>query len=196
VTTDPTLWIIARATGISAYTLLSAAVLAGLALKTRLLAPRVSPPVAMELHRTLSFLGLGAIGLHGLALVFDTAVPVPVSALFVPGVAPYRPLWTGLGVVAAELMLLVSASFSIRRLIGVRAWRRLHWSTYAVFALATAHGLAAGTDSARPWALGMYLGAAGAVTMATAWRALSPARSPVPRRAPAVQPAPAEARRR
>ena len=196
MTSDPTLWIIARATGISAYILLSTAVLAGLVLKTRLLAPRVSPPAAMELHRTLSFLGLGAIGLHGLALVFDAAVPVPVMALFVPGVAPYRPLWTGLGVVAAELMLLVSASFSVRRLIGVRVWRRLHWSTYAIFALATAHGLATGTDSSRAWALGIYLGAAGAVAVATAWRALSPAPSPARRGAPAARAAPAEARLR
>ena len=31
-------------------------------------------------------------------------------------------------------------------------WRRLHWATYLVFALATVHGLAAGTDSSQPWA--------------------------------------------
>jgi methionine sulfoxide reductase heme-binding subunit len=39
-------------------------------------------------------------------------------------------------------MVLVYVSSALRRRIGVRAWRRLHWLTYAVFALATLHGLA------------------------------------------------------
>jgi sulfoxide reductase heme-binding subunit YedZ len=71
-------------------------------------------------------------------------------------------------------MLLIYASFSLRRRIGARAWRRLHWATYGVFALATAHGLAAGTDTSHRWALSLYLGAVGAVVAVTAWRALAP----------------------
>jgi sulfoxide reductase heme-binding subunit YedZ len=77
-------------------------------------------------------------------------------------------------VLAAELTLLVYASFSLRRRIGARNWRRLHWAAYAIFAAATAHGIAAGTDSAQPWALSVYLGAIGAVAAAAAWRALVP----------------------
>ena len=92
-----------------------------------------------------------------------------------PGLVPYRPLWSAFGVLAAELMLLVYASSALRRRIGIRAWRRLHWLTYAVFALATVHGLAAGTDGGRPWALALYGGAVGAVTAAAGWRALVPA---------------------
>ena len=52
----------------------------------------------------------------------------------------------------------------------MRNWRRLHWATYAVFVLGTAHGLPAGSDSSQPWALGLYLGAVGAVGFATAYR--------------------------
>ena len=98
----------------------------------------------------------------------------PASALVVPGLSPYRPLATGIGVLAAELMLVVYASFSLRRRIGARNWRRLHWATYAIFAAATAHGLAAGTDSAQPWAFAVYLSAIALVVAATAWRALTP----------------------
>ena len=78
------------------------------------------------------------------------------------------------GVIAAELTAIVYVSFSQRKRIGTKAWRRLHWLTYAVFALATAHGVGAGTDSARPWASLLYGGAAGAVIAAAAWRALMP----------------------
>jgi sulfoxide reductase heme-binding subunit YedZ len=74
-------------------------------------------------------------------------------------------------------MVLVYASFSLHKRIGVKNWRRLHWLTFGIFAAATVHGLAAGTDSARPWAFASYLGAVGAVATATAWRALA---MPVP----------------
>ena len=76
---------------------------------------------------------------------------------------------------------MVYASFAARKWIGARAWRRLHWATYLVFALATVHGLAAGTDSGATWALGLYGGATGAVLAATAWRALVPPQKGAPR---------------
>jgi sulfoxide reductase heme-binding subunit YedZ len=93
--------------------------------------------------------------------------------LLVPGLSTYRPAAVALGVLAGELMLLVYASFSLRKRIGMKAWRALHRLTYAVFAGGTLHGLAAGTDSTRPWALGLYLGAVGAVALASAWRFLT-----------------------
>ena len=68
---------------------------------------------------------------------------------------------------AAELMVVIYVSFSLRRRIGVRNWRRLHYLTFAVFAAATVHGLAAGTDR---WAFGLYAGSVAAVAGLTAWR--------------------------
>jgi sulfoxide reductase heme-binding subunit YedZ len=189
VKSDPTFWILARATGLTAYVLLTCSVLAGLVVKSRPFGMALKPATATDLHRTLALLSLGALALHGLALVLDSSVEIGLGALLVPGLAPYRPLWTGLGVVAGELMVLVYASFSLRRRIGQRNWRRLHWATYATFAAATAHGLMAGTDSAASWALGLYLGAVGAVVAATAWRALVPARPPA---RPRPQPTPTE----
>jgi sulfoxide reductase heme-binding subunit YedZ len=185
VRTDPTFWILARASGLTAYALLTASVLAGLVVKSRPFGKAVKAAAATDLHRFLSLLGLGALAVHGVALVLDRAVPIPVQALLVPGIASYRPLWTGAGVVAGELTALVIASFSFRRFIGARNWRRLHWATHATFAAASAHGIMSGTDTGRPWALGLYLGAVGAVVAATAWRVLvppaRPARRPIPR---------------
>jgi sulfoxide reductase heme-binding subunit YedZ len=169
---DPTFWILARASGLLAFVLLSASVLAGLVLKSRPFGRALRPATVTDLHRFLALLGLCAVALHGVALVLDETVSISPVGLVVPGVVPYRPLWTALGVVAFEVMLLIYVSFSLRRRIGAKAWRRLHWLTYAVFGLALAHGLAAGTDSAQPWALGLYGAATGAVLAATAWRAL------------------------
>jgi sulfoxide reductase heme-binding subunit YedZ len=178
---DPTFWILARASGLLAYALLTSSVLAGLVLKARPFGTTLKPAAITDLHRFLALLGLGAVSLHGLALVLDTAVPISLADLFVPGLAPYRPLATGLGVLAEELMLIVYASFALRKRIGTRNWRRLHWATYLIFALATVHGLAAGTDSGTTWALALYGAAAGAVIAATAWRALIPPPKGAPR---------------
>ena len=59
--TDPTFWLLARATGLTAYVLLTTSVLAGLTVKSRPLGARVKAAVVTDLHRFLSLLGLGAI---------------------------------------------------------------------------------------------------------------------------------------
>jgi len=179
---DPTFWLLARASGLTAYTLLTTSVLAGLTVKSKPLGRRVRAAVATDFHRFMSLLALGAIALHGLTLALDSTVRIGLAALLVPGLSPYRPLATGIGVLAAELMLLIYVSFSFRRRIGARNWRRLHWLTYLLFAFATVHGIAAGTDSSQPWAFDLYLGAVGAVVFAASWRALNrPTRTtPVP----------------
>jgi len=180
VKSDPTFWFLARASGLTAYVLLTASVLAGLVLKSRPLGGALKPSSVTDVHRFLAVLGLGAVALHGMALVLDATVRISLAALLVPGLAPYRPLWTASGVLAAELMLVVYVSFSLRRRIGQRNWRRVHWATYLIFAAATGHGVFAGTDTA--WTFSLYVGAVGAVAAATAWRALArPSARPVPR---------------
>ena len=185
---DPTFWILARASGFAAYVLLTFSVLAGLVVKSRPFGMALKPATATDLHRTLALLSVGALVLHCLTLVLDATIEIGLGALLVPGLSPYRPVWTALGVLAAELMILVYASFSLRRRIGQKNWRRLHYTTFAIFAGATVHGLMAGTDSGASWALSLYLGAVGAVLFATVWRVLVPPARPTPR--PRPQPAP------
>ena len=171
---DPTFWILARASGFTAYLVLTCSVLAGIAVKSRPFGRAVRPAAVTDAHRFLALVGLGALALHGSALALDRTLKMPAAGFVVPGASPYRPVAVALGVLAAELMILVYASFSLRRRIGIRNWRRLHWLTYAVFAGATAHGLAAGTDSTQPWSNAIYLGAIGSVVFAASWRALAP----------------------
>ncbi len=180
--TDPTFWVMARASGLVAYLLLVCSVLAGLVLRSRPFGKAVKPSNVTDLHRFLALLALVAVGAHGIALLNDTSIHIDVLGLLVPGRISYRSAWTGAGVAAAELMLVIYASFFVRRWIGTKTWRRLHWATYAVFASATLHGIAAGSDSGMRWASTMYVAAIGSVTFATAWRVL--ARTPQKRRRP------------
>jgi sulfoxide reductase heme-binding subunit YedZ len=167
---DPTFWLLARASGLTAYALLTMSVLAGLVVKSRPFGRAVKTAAVTHVHPYHALKGLAKLGLHGVALEHDSTVHISLAALFVPFFSSYRPAAVAAGVLAAELAALVTASFSLRRWIGGKNWRRLHWATYLVFALGTVHGLAAGTDR---WAIPVYLGAVGAVAFATAWRALS-----------------------
>lgn len=170
---DPTFWLLARASGLTAYVLLTLSVLAGLVLKSRP-TTRLRPAGVADVHKTLALSGIGALVLHAVSLVLDTTVKVSLAALVVPGLVAYRPAAVAAGVVGGWLFAVITASFWLRKRIGVRMWRRLHWFTYALFGLATIHGITAGTDASQPWARGLYLGALGSVVAATAWRALVP----------------------
>ena len=176
---DPTFWLLARASGLTAYVMLTLSILAGLVLKSRPFRA-LKPAAVTDLHRILAMLGLGFLVGHAVALVLDTTVKVSIAGLFIPGLVSYRPVWTSVGILAAELMVLVYASFSMRKRIGNKNWRRLHWATYGIFAAATVHGIGAGTDASRPWAFALYACAVGSVAVATTWRALV---SPMPARA-------------
>jgi sulfoxide reductase heme-binding subunit YedZ len=170
---DPTFWFLARASGLTAYVLMTLSVLAGLTVKSRPFGRAVNAAAVMDTHRFLSLLVLGAVAIHGSALMLDRTIHTGLTALLVPGLAAYRPIATALGVLSMEVAAVIVVSFRLRKRIGFRAWRRLHWATYAVFATATAHGLAAGTDTARPFVFALYLGAVFAVAAATTWRALT-----------------------
>lgn len=175
-------WIVARATGLGAFALISAAMVAGLLVRTRAAVGPLKGSALVALHRHLSLLALLAIAAHGAALALDASVDIGPLALVVPGMAPYRPLWTGIGVVAAEAALLVHLSFRLRQRIGVPMWRRLHFLTYGVFAAGAVHGIASGTDTGTTGAVALYGGAVAAVAALTGWRAVTARRAARPAR--------------
>jgi len=171
---DPTFWILARASGLTAYVLLTLSVLWGIVVKSRPFGTRFRQAAVVDTHRTLAALGLGALVIHATSLVLDKTVRMPVQALFIPGLSSYRPNSVAIGVLTAELMVVVYASFSMRKRIGFKNWRRLHWVSYGLFAGGTAHGLLSGSDSGRAWALAIYICAIASVAAAATWRALDP----------------------
>lgn len=177
-------WVISRATGLTAVVALTLAMAAGLLIRTREPAGRLKGAGLTTVHRTLSGTALVAIAVHGTALLFDPTVRLSLTQLVVPGLIPYRPVWTALGVIAAELALVVHLSFRWRSRIGVHAWRRIHMLTYGVFALGVLHGIMAGTDSATPWAQALYGGAVACVCGLTGWRIATAPRARARRPAP------------
>ncbi len=165
-------WYVTRAGGLVAFALLTVAVLLGLALSGRARLDRWPRFALEDVHRFATLLAASFIWLHVLVLLVDTYLPFSLADIVVPGSAPFRPLATALGVVAAELALALALTNRYRKRMPYRLWRRAHYATFAVWLLALAHGIAAGTDSSSLWAATLYGLAAASVAGLTAWRVL------------------------
>jgi len=84
----------------------------------------------------------------------------------------YRPVWVGRGLVSWYILLVVSLSFYVRRMIGNRPWRLIHFLSYAMFVLALLHGLLSGTDAGTLWARGLYWVSVASLLFFTIYRVL------------------------
>jgi methionine sulfoxide reductase heme-binding subunit len=183
-------WLAGRSAGVVAMLLLSASVLIGLALSGRAL-PSRRRRGAVRLHQQLTLLSLGAIAAHGLFLAADPWLKAGLSGITVPFALAYRPMWSGLGIIAGYLAALLGLSFYARRWIGARTWRRMHRFTIVAYVLALAHTLGAGTDTAIPAVRYAVLGSAVPVLVLFVARTARAARPGARRRsAPAAQAAP------
>lgn len=141
-------WYLSRASGLVAYLLLWLSVVLGLAVTNRLARLWSDGPTVVDLHQFASLLSLAFSVFHALILLGDRYVGYTLAQLAVPFTSlEYRPVWVGLGQLAFYLALPVAFSFYVRRAIGVRAWRLVHYASFAVFVASAAHGLAAGTDT-------------------------------------------------
>jgi len=163
-------WLFERLFAFMAYIALALSVVYGLLLSTKILDAIAHRPVSFSLHQDLAAFGLGLAGIHGVLLGLDKSVPFSLTQILVPGLAPHAPLAVGVGQVALYLMALVTASFYVRRRIGQRAWRTLHYVTFLAFAGATFHGIAAGTDSGSMWVQWLYLGSMATVAFLLTYR--------------------------
>jgi len=163
-----TLWYLSRSSGFVLLVLFTATVVLGLLTAGRVASPRWPRFVTEGLHRNLSLISVALLVLHVAVVVIDRYVPVDLIDAFVPFLSPYVPLWLGLGTLACDLLLLVVLTSLLRVRLGRRTWRVLHWTTYAAWPLAVAHGIGIGTD--RPWVLSVDLICVAFVVTAGAYR--------------------------
>jgi sulfoxide reductase heme-binding subunit YedZ len=145
--TEQTLWYATRAGGWVAYLLLWLSTAWGIAISSRILDPGMPRGFTFDAHEYLSLLALGFTAVHVGVLLFDSFLPFSLTQVLVPFSASYRPLWVGLGVIGMYLTVLVSVTFYVRRSIGRRAFRRIHYLSYAAYGLVTIHAWFAGTDT-------------------------------------------------
>lgn len=153
------LWITSRAAGGAALLLASASVALGLMMSSR--RRSANKRDLRALHEALSLTTLAMVALHGLSLLGDTFLNPGIGGIAVPFVSVYRPLWTGLGIVAGYGLAALGLTYYVRDRLGAARWRRVHRLTAIFWLLAVVHTIGAGSDSTEPW----FLGASGALVL-------------------------------
>lgn len=144
-------WITSRAAGGAGLLLSSASVLVGLMMSSSRRNPNRRD--MRTLHETLSLTALTMVGLHGVALFGDSYLNPGIAGIMIPFTGAYRPLWTGLGILAGYGLAVLGVSYYLRDRIGAGRWRRAHRLTAAFWLLAIAHTIGAGSDMVEPWFL-------------------------------------------
>lgn len=142
-------WITSRAAGTAAMLLASASVVAGLMISAR---RRDSNKTDLRaIHEALSLTTLAMVALHGVSLLGDAFLHPGLSGIAVPFASSYRPLWTGVGVVAGYGLAALGLSYYARDRFGAARWRRIHRLTALFWLLAVVHTIKAGSDAVEPW---------------------------------------------
>lgn len=168
MTTGKELWYLTRGSGAVALVLLTAGMCLGILTALRVVPFRSQPRfVSASLHRNLTLTAIAFVVLHVLTTVGDGYAPIGLKDAVVPFASPYRPVWLGLGAVAFDLLLALAISSYLRRRIGVKTWRALHWAAYLCWPVALVHALGTGSDARAGWLLVLGIVALAAVVLAT-----------------------------
>jgi hypothetical protein len=166
-TTGPSaLWYLARGSGVVALLLLSASVILGI-LNVRRTPTGGAPRFLVDgLHRTVSLLVIVVLVIHILGSVLDSFAHIGLVGALVPFTSTYRPVWLGLGTLGFELLVAIAVTSLLRRRVGYRTWRAVHWLAYASWPIALVHGFGTGTDGKSGWMLVLSAGCVAAVVAA------------------------------
>ena len=110
-------WYVARSSGLIAWALVTASILWGLALSSRLVRRRGVPAWLLALHKYLGTLSIVFVTIHLLALAADNYVSFGWSELFIPMATKWRPGPTAWGIVGFYLLAAIQVtSWLMRRL--------------------------------------------------------------------------------
>ncbi len=173
-------WLAIRGSGLVAFALLSASVIWGLLVSTKLLGKLAKLKALTWFHESLGISALIATAIHMFALSIHEFLPFTWGDILIPGRSAWKTLPVALGIVAFYTLVVVIGSFYVKKHIGQKVWRGIHFASFGLFISALLHGILAGTDTDSPWVIGMYFVAAAAVFGLLAHRMTPPVAADTP----------------
>lgn len=177
-------WLAIRASGVTAWGLLTAVVVWGILLRTRILGRAASPTRLLDLHRWLGVLALSFLAIHMIFLLFDSYLTFTVAQILIPGLSSWNTFAVALGIIAFWCLIPVSIIGRLRPRMknsGAKLFQRTHWLAYAAWPIATMHYILAGTDALAQWSLGLLIAGSALIVLGLMARGFIP--SPGPTRA-------------
>lgn len=149
--TSEAMWALGRGCGVTALGFLTVSLTLGIVTRSGRPLPALPRFAVAEVHRFAALAGTLLVALHVGLLFVDPYAQLRVVDFAVPFLGVYRPLWQGLGTMAADVLIVVVVSSLLRRRLGLRVFRVVHWASYALWPLALAHALGNGTDTGHLW---------------------------------------------
>jgi hypothetical protein len=162
-------WIAGRATGITAYVLLTVLVSLGLILShptnqsTWKLSKRLFP-----WHENLFVFVVAFLAAHIVSIILDPYAGVGLAGSFVPGLSAYRNAPVALGTLGLYAALISGITGRWSSLLPKGMWLKLHRFALVAWIVSWLHGLLAGTDSAT--LVPLYVATGLVVVLAGAYR--------------------------
>lgn len=142
------LWVVARVAGLTAYAVLAAAVVTGLALRTSIFQSVTTNRSLRDVHTFATVLWIPLAVAHVGALLLDQTAQLSLRGVLIPFSSAYASIGLGFGALSLDLAVLVVAAGLLRRSFPRGLWLWMHRLAYAAFAAAFVHSLLTGTDVA------------------------------------------------
>jgi methionine sulfoxide reductase heme-binding subunit len=121
-------------------------------------------------HRNVALLASVFLVFHVGSLLVDSYARLNPVDILVPFLGSFKPFWQGLGTVAVDLLIAVIVTSLLRRRLGVRAFKVVHWLTYAMWPVALLHAVGNGTNGMSGWFLLLAATSSIAILIAMGWR--------------------------
>ncbi|WP_439564997.1 2Fe-2S iron-sulfur cluster-binding protein [Microcella sp.] len=144
-------WYVTRASAVLAWVIMTAAVLWGILLSTRVFRGADNPAWLQDLHRFLGGTALVLTLIHMVSLVLDPWLAMPLDQLLIPLVAEYRPLPVALGILSFYVLAAVQLTSLAKNRLPQRFWKAVHYLSYVAVLAVAIHGAYAGTDAGAGW---------------------------------------------
>ncbi|MFZ4077923.1 MAG: 2Fe-2S iron-sulfur cluster-binding protein [Microbacteriaceae bacterium] len=147
-------WYVTRASAVIAWVALTASVLWGVLLSTRVLRKIDNPSWLQDLHRYLGGTALVMVVLHMVSLSLDTFAHFTVEELLVPfAIEPrFAGLPVALGILAFYVLVAVQVSSYVKNRIPAKVWKGIHYSSYVALVAVSFHaGFSSSKDVGQFW---------------------------------------------
>lgn len=167
---EQAVWALARGTGIVALSFLTLSIVLGIAVRSGRpigLLPRFG---VVDVHRFAALFTVVLVAMHVVLLLADPYAQLRIVDVVVPFLGTYRPIWLGLGTLAADIAVALVVTSLLRHRLGLRVFRVVHWAAYGLWPIALAHAMGNGTDAAHGWFLVWAAACVSAVAGSLLWR--------------------------
>ena len=173
-------WYIARASGIIAWLFITASVIWGIMLSTKLFPAHRRPAWLLDLHRGFGALSVLFVFTHVAALIADNWIHFDIVDVLVPFASEWKPWQVALGVFAMWGLVIVEVTSLAMKRLPKKVWRGIHFTSYVTFLLTSLHGTFAGTDATNKMYVATTVVTTAALVAAVLYRIVTRPARPLP----------------